>query len=210
MNPFRTMQTAGFLKSLLDLAFWAMVIIAPLYAALVLFSYLGPGDPDAQLGADIWFDPVTDAWALEGGGGRAAEIIGGVGAVRFQRLPWPELAGLLAVSLLRTLLWLPVLYQLRKLLGALSVGRPFVRENADRLRRLGWTLIVVELALTILRLAEGLYVYLVWRSRQPALELWPLTADLPTTGLFVGVALLVAAEAFRRGAQLEEEQAFTV
>jgi Protein of unknown function (DUF2975) len=210
MNPFRTMQTAGFLKSLLDLAFWAMVVIAPLYAALVVFSYLGPGDPDAQLGADIWFDPVTDAWALEGGGGRAAEIIGGVGAVRFQRLPWPELAGLLAVSLLRTLLWLPVLYQLRKLLGALSVGRPFVRENADRLRRLGWTLIVVELALTILRLAEGLYVYLVWRSRQPALELWPLTADLPTTGLFVGVALLVAAEAFRRGAQLEEEQAFTV
>jgi hypothetical protein len=142
--------------------------------------------------------------------GRAAEIIGGVGAVRFQRLLWPELAGLLAVSLLRTLLWLPVLYQLRKLLGALSVGRPFVRENADRLRRLGWTLIVVELALTILRLAEGLYVYLVWRSRQPALELWPLTVDLPTTGLFVGVALLVAAEAFRRGAQLEEEQAFTV
>jgi hypothetical protein len=28
--------------------------------------------------------------------------------------------------------------------------------------------------------------------------------------LFVGVALLVAAEAFRRGAQLEEEQALTV
>jgi hypothetical protein len=51
---------------------------------------------------------------------------------------------LLAVPLLRTLLWLPVLYQLRKLLGALSAGRPFVRENADRLRRLGWTLILVS------------------------------------------------------------------
>jgi hypothetical protein len=126
MHPFRTMQTAGLLKGLLDLAYWAIVVLAPLYAALIVVSYLGPGDPDTQLGADVWFDPEP-AWALQGDGARAAEIIGGEAAVRFQRLPWPELA-----------------------------------------------------------------------------------VDLPVTGLFMGGALLVAAEAFRRGAQLEEEQAFTV
>jgi hypothetical protein len=209
MHPFRTMQTAGLLKGLLDLAYWAIVVLAPLYAALIVVSYQGPGDPDTQLGADVWFDPEP-AWALQGDGARAAEIIGGEAAVRFQRLPWPELAGLLAASLARTLLWLPVLYQLRKLLGELSKGRPFVRDNADRLRRLGWTLIVVELAQTALRLGEGVYVSLVLEPGRPGLELWPLAVDLPVTGLFVGGALLVAAEAFRRGAQLEEEQAFTV
>jgi hypothetical protein len=38
----------------------------------------------------------------------------------------------------------------------------------------------------------------------------PGGADLPFAGLFVGAALLVVAEAFRRGAQLEEDQALTV
>ena len=114
---------------------------------------------------------------------------------------------LLAAGMLRLLLWLPVLQQLRRLLGALSVGRPFVRENADRLRRLGWALILVELALATLRMAEGLYV--VWQFERPELELWP-RLDVPVSGLFVGAVLLVVAEAFRRGAQLEEDQALTV
>lgn len=208
MNPFRTMQTAGLLKSLLDFAFWAIMVLVPVYVVLVVFGYLRSGEPDMALGVDVWFNPTPVAWALEGDGSRAARIVHGVGAVRFQRLPWPDLAVLLAASMLRLLLWLPVLQQLRKLLGALSVGRPFVWENADRLRKLGWVLILVELALAALRMAEGLYV--AWQFRRPGLELWPFRLDLPFAGLFVGVALLVAAEAFRRGAQLEEEQALTV
>jgi hypothetical protein len=77
-----------------------------------------------------------------------------------------------------------VLQQLRRLLGALSVGRPFVRENADRLRRLGWVLIVVELALATLRMAEGPYV--AWQFERPGLELWPFRLYVPVSGLFVG------------------------
>jgi Protein of unknown function (DUF2975) len=156
------------------------------------------------------FRAMQTAWALEGDRARAAGVVTGVADVRFQQLPWPDLLGLLAISMLRTLLWLPVLYQLRKLLGALAVGRPFVRENAERLRRLGWTLILVVLSLTVLRLGEGLYMYLAWQVRRPDVELWPLTLDLPLPGLFVGAVLLVVAEAFRRGAQLEEDQALTV
>ena len=208
MHPFRTMQTAGLLKSLLDFAFWAIVLLAPVYVVLVVVGYLRSGEPDMALGVDVWFNPAPVAWALEGDGSRAARIVHGVGAVRFQRLPWPDLAVLLAVSMLRLLLWLPVLQQLRKLLADLSVGRPFVRENADRLRNLGWALILVELTLAALRMAEGLYV--AWQFEGQGLELWPFRLDLPVTGLFVGAALLVAAEAFRRGAQLEEDQALTV
>jgi len=38
----------------------------------------------------------------------------------------------------------------------------------------------------------------------------PFRLDVPVSGLFVGAVLLVVAEAFRRGAQLEEDQALTV
>jgi hypothetical protein len=94
MNSFRTMQTAGFLKSLLDLAFWAIVLLAPVYVVLVTVGYLRSGEPDMALGVDAWFNPTPSAWMLEGDGSRAARIVHGVGAVRFQRLPWPDLAAL--------------------------------------------------------------------------------------------------------------------
>ncbi len=207
MKPFRAMQTAGFLKSSLDLVFWAIVLLTPVYAALVVLGYQRPGGPDVSLAADVWFEPSPASWAIQGGAARAAELVHGVGSIRFQRLPWPELAALLATSMLRALLWLPVLYQLRRLLGALSAGRPFVRENAGRLRRLGWAVVLTQLALAAIRFGEAAYV--ASRFRRPGLQLW-MVVDLPLTGLFVGAALLVAAEAFRRGAQLEEEQAFTV
>ena len=207
MNPFRTMQTAGLLKSLLDLLFWAIVLLAPVYVILVMVGYQQRGGADVPLLADVRFEPSPGDWALAGEGSRAAALVGGVGSVRFDRLPWPEVAALLATSMLRTLLWLPVLYQLRRLLGALGAGRPFVRENAGRLRRLGWTVLLIELALTAIGIGESGFV--AWRFSRPGLELWALV-DLPFAGLFVGVALLVAAEAFRRGAQLEEEQALTV
>jgi len=208
MKPIRAMQTAGLLKGVLDLGFWAIVVLVPVYVALVVIGYLRSGVPDMALGVDVWFNPVPAAWVLEGDGSRAARIVHGVGAVRFQQLPWPDLAVLLTSAMLRLLLALPVLQQLRRLLGALSVGRPFVRENADRLRKLGWAVILVELALAMLRTAEGLYV--AWRFERPGLELWPFRLDLPVSGLFVGAVLLVAAEAFRRGAELEEDQALTV
>ena len=207
MKPLRAMRTAGVLKDLLDVLFWAIGVLAPVYAALVVFGYARGGRPGVALVADVWFEPSPGDWALQGAGGRAAELVDGVGRVRIQRLPWPELTLLLAAAMLRTLLWLPILYQLRKLLGALRVGRPFVRENAERLRKLGWSVILVQLALAAIRFGEGLYV--AERFQRAGLQL-AQPVDLPTTGLFVGAVLLVAAEAFRRGAQLEEDQALTV
>lgn len=208
MKPLRATRTAGILKDLLDVIFWAIVILAPLYAALVVVSYARAGRPGVALVADVWFEPTPGDWALDGAGTRAAELVDGVGRIRMQRLPWPELTLLLAAAMLRTLLWLPILYQLRKLLGALRAGRPFVRENADRLRRLGWSVILVQLALAAIRFGESLYV--AQRFQRPGLQLGAPPVHLPTAGLFAGAVLLVVAEAFRRGAQLEEDQAFTV
>jgi hypothetical protein len=65
----------------------------------------------------------------------------------------------------------------------------------------------VQLALAAIRAGEAGFV--AARFQRPGLQLAPLL-DVPVAGLFVGAVLLVAAEAFRRGAQLEEDQAFTV
>ena len=118
MKPLRATRTAGVLKDLLDVVFWAIVVLASVHAALVVVSYASSTFP-------------------------------------------------------------------------------------------GPSVILVQPALTAIRFGEGLYV--AARFERPGLQLWAQPVELPTTtGLFVGAVLLVAAEAFRRGAQLEEDQAFTV
>ena len=66
MNPFRTMQTAGFLKSLLDLLFWAIILLAPVYVVLVMLGYQRPGGADVFLAADVRFEPSPGDWAPAG------------------------------------------------------------------------------------------------------------------------------------------------
>jgi putative transcriptional regulator len=69
------------------------------YAVLVMVGYQLPGGADVPLVADVWFEPSPGDWALAGEGGRAAALVDGVGSVRFDRLPWPELAERVGVTI---------------------------------------------------------------------------------------------------------------
>src|SRR4029453_9388019 len=52
MKPLRAARTAGVLKDLLDVLYWAIVILAPVYAALVAYGYAPGGRPGDALVAD--------------------------------------------------------------------------------------------------------------------------------------------------------------
>jgi Protein of unknown function (DUF2975) len=210
MHPTRAAATAAhILDQVLAIAWYGLLVAAPVYVAMVLLTYLAHVDTlGVHLDAQVAAGPAPGAAALTTAGGGAATAPHGLTTITFTRLPAGQLAVHLAVWVLNAALYLPILHQLRKLFAALAQGRPFVRDNAMRLRTLGVVLIGTEVARTALRLGQGAYV--AWTFTSAGLRLYPLTLVLRTTVVFVGAALIVVAEAFRRGAELEDDQAFTV
>lgn len=100
-----------------------------------------------------------------------------------------------------------MLGQLRALFRTLSDGQPFVPANAWRIRRIGWAIIVAELARTAVVWFEGYYAMTHFHA-----EGFHFAAQTELN-LFVivnGLILLVIAEVFRTGTRLDEEQSLTV
>jgi hypothetical protein len=97
--------------------------------------------------------------------------------------------------------------QLRAIFRTLREGSPFVPANSRRLRLIGYAILLFEVAraavthLLVRPMLEGLEVD--GRPLRPSA--WPSWETL-----CVGLAVLVLAEVFRRGTQLQDEQALTV
>ena len=102
---------------------------------------------------------------------------------------------------------LVVLYQLRRVFGTLAAGDPFVRENATRIRMIGFAVLGMELVRVLVLSAQAYYL----RANFSFTGIQLRTLPHPDLGvLFLGLVLLVIAEVFRQGADLREEQSLTV
>lgn len=94
-----------------------------------------------------------------------------------------------------------VLAPLRAILATVGSGDPFVMANADRLKRIGWGLLGVQL----IHLAAGGFI---GRLAQLGVETSTWT---PQFGGWLGVLLaFVLARVFRRGAEMRDDLAMTV
>jgi hypothetical protein len=112
------------------------------------------------------------------------------------------LAGL--VVMLATALW--VLAQLRALLGSLGDGRPFVPANVVRVRRIGIAVIAGALGGSFVNFVSGSF------SRHfngTGLTFEP-EPNLNVFAIVCGLLIVMIAEVFRAGIELEEEQSLTV
>ncbi len=120
--------------------------------------------------------------------------------------------GIAAGSLGLWALYFVIVLQLRRVLGSLTSGQPFLRTNVARLRVIGWTII----AAALYRLAFEWAAVLCMRAavsvadRPPAVPLAFALEDVRPEILFVGAAVLALAEIFRVGADLHDEQALTI
>lgn len=90
-----------------------------------------------------------------------------------------------------------VVERLLELLKTLRFGSPFVKENADRFRRIGFALLA----------GEGLKI-LFWIVA--AIFEADIEADLDLVTLIAIAAVFVLAEVFAEGARMKEEQDLTV
>jgi hypothetical protein len=137
----------------------------------------------------------------------AAEIRDLRGALRF-----PVRGGrfFLTNGLLLVLMLMVALWGIRLLQGVLRTvrdGHPFVAANARRVRTIGWLVIGGEIARAIIVFLENDYA-----RRHFSIEGLRFTAhaDFSVAAIVEGLIILVIAEVFRAGTQLDEDQSLTV
>jgi len=107
---------------------------------------------------------------------------------------------------------LVVVWQLRRILGTLTAGDPFVRDNARRIKTIGWSIIIAVTLKTLTKFGAVLYLKRIisinGRSYLPPSYL--LWESFPLGMIFVGLAVLAIAEVFRIGARIKAEQELTI
>ena len=112
---------------------------------------------------------------------------------------------LLLAAMFALMLW--VLAQLRAVFRTLRAGRPFVADNARRIRRIAYAVIVGEIARSAATYAGMRYAITSFVVEGVGFEVQP---DVNITALVCGLIILVIAEVFREGTRLAEEQSLTI
>jgi hypothetical protein len=111
----------------------------------------------------------------------------------------------LLIAALSLILW--VLLQLRAVFRTLRAGQPFVPDNAIRIKRIGFAVIVGEAARVLLVFTGMHYAATHFAIQGLQLEVRP---DLNLIVIVCGFILLAIAEVFRAGTRLDEEQSLTI
>lgn len=106
-----------------------------------------------------------------------------------------------------------LLFNLRRAFGNLALGTPFPRANIRCIRTAGWA--ILGLAAMELLITAGMLSYMqatttvAGRPPKFPLSMW-LSIDFPLGTIVAGLAVVVLAELFRAGADLQDDQALTV
>jgi len=113
-------------------------------------------------------------------------------------------AGIGSIALLGAIVVLLVIYQLRKIFKTLIAEDPFIRENADRIRFMGWVIIIGYIVIE--SLSFGMSHFLIKQFSAEGLS-FQADLDISLETILVGLVLLVLAKVFRVGTHLKEKQA---
>ena len=114
------------------------------------------------------------------------------------------LAGILGFGLATLLAAFYFLQQLLEIICSVAAGDPFVPANADRLTRMAWTVLGIQL------LAVPLAILQYRLQDLLDLEDAILTVSFADNGLVLALVLFILARVFRHGAAMREDLAGTV
>jgi len=93
---------------------------------------------------------------------------------------------------------------LRQMINTVGEGDPFILENAERLHKMGWIAVSVELA----KIPAGAMV--IFLASQLETDKLQVDLEFSFTGLLVALVLFILARVFRRGAEMREDLEGTV
>jgi Protein of unknown function (DUF2975) len=111
----------------------------------------------------------------------------------------------LAICSFGLALW--VLGLLRSFIGTVRAGRPFVAANANRVRSIGWAVIIGEIVRASVVYFENRYVMTHFAAQGLQFMARP---DVSVFAIVHGLIILALAEVFRAGTRLDEDQSLTI
>jgi hypothetical protein len=210
MKVMAKSPVASFLAGLVTL-FWylAMVGLALSVLMLLVSPFIGTRDlkVDVKIPVALSLNATTHpviAGTPDVTDGKLEDLRGSIRFVPLKRGFVAASAVVLAV-VISLVMW--VLHQLRAVFRTLKDGQPFVPENAVRLRKIGWAVIIGETLRAALALLQNAYAANHFSVSSLTFVVRPDYNALTVIGGFI---ILVIAEVFRAGTRLDEEQSLTV
>jgi hypothetical protein len=158
----------------------------------------------------------AEVWPPEG----IVRVVTGVATARAD--PWayltyqPASRWFVAVAAAVSFCWwacaLLMLLHLRRAFRNVSAGTPFPRDNIRCIRVAGWAILgmaAVDLIINAVLLAF-MHATTTVAGKPAAVPLDMLLVDFPLGTILAGLAVVILAELFRAGADLQDDQALTV
>ncbi len=186
----------------------ALLLFAASLAAYTLFPLSGRAVPAGDTPLSIsatYVTPPDFHWDAAAGEGTVSLRAHDWTSLRITN-PVLQAAGTVADIIFLAMLVL-VAHQLRAFLRSVTDGTPFVAANPRRIRNIGILIIVADVF-------ASTWTWLLSRHIAPPLALEGVVFaprfDLNWTQLLLGFLILLIAQIFELGVQLEEEQALTV
>ena len=212
MEAYRPDRVVRALAALVSVAYYGAAAGAAVALVAVPVVRLAAGDhPEWVFGLEVPAAALDREATVRTSWGAARLVLGETRAdllLPIAMLPWWLVAVLWAHAAAALGLVVLCLHHLRRIFQRARDGAPFDADNAVRVRHLGLAL----LALALLDALSGLVTALATRgsvvSGGVAVAAGGPRVDLPLA--FVALVLIALAEIFRRGAELEAEQALVV
>ena len=201
---------SSFIAALIDIGWYGALVLLMLAMCLLLIApWVNPPRVHVGFAAPAAFSLEPDTHHVTASPSRVEQVRleGARASLMFSPRSSAMVAGgaVFLIAALGLVLW--VLGQLRAVFRTLRDGRPFVADNATRLRRIGYAVILSEVVRAALTYFGMRYAMTHFSIQGLRLEARP-TVNI--VAIVCGLIILVIAEVFREGARLDEEQSLTV
>ena len=208
MNVIGRWSIASFLTVFLNVVWYVQwVALAGTMCLLMASPFMDLADAETSIWAAFTVDANVVHITAPSIGVENAQLEDVRGTLRFPLRDRTNLIGPLVGLFLFLAFVQWVIGELRALIRTLRDGRPFVRVNATRIRRIGWAVIVGEVVRALGTFLSDRYVmsHFVASGLRFEAEL-----DVSVIAIITGLVILVIAEVFRTGTRLDEDHALTI
>lgn len=208
MKALGERSISSFIRLVLDATWWLVATGVAFLTVLLIVSFCVNLQGDKlTMGIPVAVELDTPFHSSHAPTQTDARIEKLRGNLRFPVRNGAFLSGGVFLMLVLSALLLWVVAQLRHVFRSLSQGLLFIPENAQRIRWVGYAVILSEL----IRVALGFYGSYYTSQHFTANGLrFVSSVDVNGMTIIGGLAILVIAEVFREGTRLREEQSLTI